>query len=62
MRRAHFASRCGGERSVRPHRCTALCAEMRSNRPFAVATVCKTRASQTQCEQQFWMFAANGHD
>eukprot|EP00974_Lingulodinium_polyedra_P082032 7941750-Lingulodinium_polyedra.AAC.1 len=32
---ARFVSRCGGERSIRPHLCAACfkrCAEMRSNR------------------------------
>eukprot|EP00974_Lingulodinium_polyedra_P110000 10640383-Lingulodinium_polyedra.AAC.1 len=32
-----FASRRGGETSIRPHRCAALGARMRSNRRFAVA-------------------------
>eukprot|EP00974_Lingulodinium_polyedra_P072666 7031730-Lingulodinium_polyedra.AAC.1 len=54
--RARFASRCGGERSMRPHVCAAFfkrCAKMWSNRPLAAATASETHALHTPCERQF---------
>eukprot|EP00974_Lingulodinium_polyedra_P076132 7372493-Lingulodinium_polyedra.AAC.1 len=50
VQRVGFPSRCGGERAVRPHLCAEFgkcCTHVRSNRPFAAASVCEARVANT---------------
>eukprot|EP00974_Lingulodinium_polyedra_P117842 11164842-Lingulodinium_polyedra.AAC.1 len=53
---ARFASRCGGEPSIRPHLCAAFekrCTKMRSNRPFVAVAARGSHARALHARASF---------